>query len=108
MSIRTTAGAALDYLPFGSGAQSFQLIYPHYEDAANASLEYMNHAHNDYVEVFLEHGIPGLVLIGAALVFWIRQAGRQWRQGTSVGTWISVPKARRRSILVCSVCTDST
>lgn len=81
MSIRTTAGAALDYLPFGSGAQSFQLIYPHYEDAANASLEYMNHAHNDYVEVFLEHGIPGLVLIGAALVFWIRQAGRQWRQG---------------------------
>ncbi|WP_156840048.1 O-antigen ligase family protein [Novosphingobium aquimarinum] len=81
MSIRTTAMAALDYLPFGSGAQSFSLIYPHYEDAANASLEFMNHAHSDYVEVFLEHGIPGLVLIGAALYFWVRQTGKQWRKG---------------------------
>jgi O-antigen ligase len=81
MSIRTTAAAALDYLPFGSGAQSFKLIYPHYEDAANASLEYMNHAHDDYVEVFLEHGLLGLALIGAALFFWIRQTGKQWRPG---------------------------
>lgn len=81
MSIRTTAAAALDYLPFGSGAQSFNLIYPHYEDAANASLEYMNHAHDDYVEVFLEHGLLGLALIGAALFFWVRQTGKQWRPG---------------------------
>lgn len=80
-SISTTAKAALDYLPFGSGAQSFTLIYPHYEDASNASLEFMNHAHSDYVEVFLEHGLLGLALIGAALYFWVRQSGRQWRQG---------------------------
>lgn len=80
-SIRTTAAASLDFLPFGSGGGTFVKIYPRYEDIETASLEYLNHAHNDYVEVALEHGIPGLVLIGLALAFWATQTRRLWRAG---------------------------
>ncbi len=79
LSIRTTAAASLDYLPFGSGGGTFRLIYPHYENVESASLEYLNHAHDDYVEVALEHGLPGLALIVAAFLFWLSQTRRLWR-----------------------------
>ncbi|WP_177198461.1 O-antigen ligase [Novosphingobium sp. CF614] len=81
LSIRTTAAAALDYLPFGSGGGTFRLIYPLYEDANKASNEYMNHAHDEYVEIALEHGLPGVALLGAAIMFWFAQARRLWRRG---------------------------
>jgi O-antigen ligase len=80
-SIRTTAGAALDYLPFGSGGGSFVQVYPRYEDVETASLEYLNHAHDDYVEVALEHGLPGLALIAAAFGLWFVRARKLWRRG---------------------------
>ncbi|BCA63530.1 hypothetical protein HMP09_2764 [Sphingomonas sp. HMP9] len=80
-SIRTTAAASLDYLPLGSGGGTFQRIYPHYEDVKEASLEYLNHAHDEYVEVALEHGLPGIALLVSAFIFWITQGRRLWRSG---------------------------
>ena len=80
-SIRTTAGAALNYLPFGSGGGSFVQVYPRYENVETASLEYLNHAHDDYVEVALEHGLPGIALIALAAGLWFVRARRLWRQG---------------------------
>lgn len=80
LSIRTTAAAAIDYLPFGSGGGTFARIYPLYEDVEEASLEYLNHAHDDYVETVLEHGLAGLALIVAAFGFWLVQGRRLWRR----------------------------
>jgi len=80
-SIRTTASAALDHLPFGSGGGSFVHVYPRYENVETASLEYLNHAHNDYVEVALEHGLPGLTLIGLGIAFWLIRTRKLWRAG---------------------------
>ncbi|WP_088307265.1 O-antigen ligase family protein [Novosphingobium sp. B 225] len=68
--IATTLTAARDYLPLGSGAGSFQRIYPRYEDPARADPEYRNHAHSDYAEVALEYGLPGLVIAIAVLAWW--------------------------------------
>lgn len=86
LSIRTTAAASLHYLPFGSGGGTFVRIYPLYESAENASLEYLNHAHDDYVEIALEHGLPGVALIAAALAFWLVQTRRLWgpREGDAM------------------------
>lgn len=80
-SIRTTASAALEYLPFGSGGGSFVRVYPQHENVETASLEYLNHAHDDYVEVALEHGLPGIALIVAAFALWLTRARRLWRAG---------------------------
>ena len=39
----------------------------------------MNHAHNDYLELILELGLPGAVLIAAFLAWWAVAAWRAWR-----------------------------
>lgn len=73
-----TLHAAYDYAPFGSGGGSFQRVYPSYEDREAASPEYINHAHDDYAEVALEYGVPGLLLLGAAFTLWAKAARTAW------------------------------
>lgn len=69
--VPTTLRAAADYLPFGSGGGSFQTIYPSYEETAAIAPEFINHAHCDYAEFLLEYGLPGAILILAALALWV-------------------------------------
>lgn len=74
-----TIDAAKDFMPFGSGLATFQNIYRTYDDPNRADREYVNHAHNDYVEVALELGAPGLLLILLFLAWWGRRTLRAWR-----------------------------
>lgn len=74
-----TLAAAMDYLPFGSGVGTFQSVYPMYEVPVEVTRTYMNHAHSDYIELFLETGIAGLVLILLFLLWWGRQTMQIWR-----------------------------
>ena len=82
--IATTLTAARDYFPAGSGAGSFQRIYVRYEDPARSSGEYRNHAHSDYAEVLLEYGLPGALLIVAALAWWARRTWQASRGGPAL------------------------
>ena len=75
---RTTIAAASDYFPIGSGGGSFLRIYPQYEPVEHASLEYVNHAHNDYAEVLLEHGALGAVLVFAFVLWWASRVRATW------------------------------
>lgn len=77
--IATTLQAASDHFPAGSGGGSFLRVYQHYEDPAEASPQYRNHAHNDYAEVLLEYGALGALLILAVIGWWARQAQVAWR-----------------------------
>jgi O-antigen ligase len=76
---QNTLRAIGDYFPVGSGLGSFPDIYRHYEDPATVTSEYVNHAHNDYLELVLELGIVGLglILLFAGWFFW-----RAWRVWT--------------------------
>lgn len=74
-----TARAASDFAPLGSGLGTFERVYPRYEDPAKVDATYVNHAHNDYLELALEGGLPALLLVGAFLWWWIRQSIRAWR-----------------------------
>lgn len=58
----------------GIGYGAFDMIFSHYEvrDAINAS--YVNHAHNDFLEVTLEGGIIGLSLIFLYIGMFSRQS----------------------------------
>ncbi len=69
--------AALDHFPTGVGFGNFQLIYPSYESAAIIVSEYVNHAHNDYLELFLEGSLFAAMLI---LAYFILLA-RRWFSG---------------------------
>jgi O-antigen ligase len=55
------------YFPVGSGVGSFVEVYQIDEPYALLSSTYLNHAHNDWVEIFLTAGLPGLLLLGIAL-----------------------------------------
>ncbi len=66
----------LDFLPFGSGLGTFADAFPRYQ--VEGLPGFVDHAHNDYAELFLELGVAGVAvvaLLGAAYVArWIELA----------------------------------
>jgi O-antigen ligase len=73
-----TLRAAWDYAPFGSGLGSFREIYRQYQDPLTTTTEYINHAHNDYLELLLETGLFGVVLLVLFLAWWLLRSKRIW------------------------------
>lgn len=80
----TTINAAKDYMPFGSGLGTFVPVYQLYEAPIDIGVTYVNHAHNDLLELWLETGLLGPML-AAFGVFWIaRRAIILWSDGTGI------------------------
>lgn len=66
---RNTWDAALAFMPFGSGLGSFVPIYPYFEKPEDALLDrYVNRAHNDGLEVWLETGVLGPLLMAVFVI----------------------------------------
>lgn len=63
------------YLPWGSGVGSFVPVYQIHEPAGLLLPQYVNQAHNDWLDIALTSGIPGVILALAALVMLARAAG---------------------------------
>jgi O-antigen ligase len=78
-SFSISLDAAGDFMPVGSGIGSFQQIYRTREDPVAVTREYMNHVHNDYIELALETGAPGLLVLILFLVWWTTRAVSVWR-----------------------------
>ena len=82
-ALGTSIGAALDFQPMGSGLGTFADIYRRYEDVAAVDRVYLNHVHNDYIELLLETGLPGVALIIAFLLWWARRTHAIWLSNES-------------------------
>lgn len=67
------------YFPAGSGFGSFDAAYRIAEPDALLNLLYFNHAHNDWLEIVLDGGLAGIVLLAAALGWWCATSWRLWR-----------------------------
>ena len=65
-------------MPLGSGLGSFEAVYRLYERPEAIDPTYVNHAHNDYLELALEAGIPAILWILAFLAWWALCAGSRW------------------------------
>jgi len=76
---RNTVEAALAFMPFGSGAGTFVPVYATYEKPADTMVAYANRAHNDYLELWLETGMLGMVLALAFLVWLAMRGLAAWR-----------------------------
>lgn len=76
------AQAAQDFLPLGSGMGSFDPVYRSYEPVETLRASYFNQAHNDYLEIWLEAGWPGVALVIATFVWWGRRFWSAWRAGS--------------------------
>lgn len=78
-SFTRSLDAAKEYMPAGSGIGTFQTIYRMHEDPDTVTHFYMNHVHSDLIELFLETGVPGLLLILVFLYWWTRRTIGIWR-----------------------------
>lgn len=80
---RNSAGIAAETFPAGTGIGSFAQIYPRSENPDMVDSTFVNHVHNDYLEVVLETGLAGLLLIITFLFWWARNCVRIWRSPVS-------------------------
>lgn len=71
------------YFPAGSGLGSFDPIFRIHEPFALLKPTYFNHAHNDFLEIILDAGIPGLAVLLAAIGWWGMASVRAWRAAGS-------------------------
>ena len=78
--LTTGMAVARDYLPVGSGIGSFERVYRMKENPqAIDPTTFVNHAHDDYLELLIETGIPGMLLVVAFLGWFGMMCVRLWR-----------------------------
>lgn len=83
---RNTMTAAKAYMPFGSGLGTFVPVYQMFEKAADVFPAYANHAHNDYLEVWLETGVVGVALMLWFAIWLLRRTYAVWRSPGDIST----------------------
>lgn len=86
------------YFPVGSGLGSFDPIFRMHEPFALLKPTYFNHAHNDLLEVLLDAGLPGLLLLLGATLWWVTSSLRAWRGGRGART--GMPKLGSATLLL--------
>jgi len=59
---------------WGSGLGSFRDVFSGLEDRSQIGKFFIQHVHNDYVEVLVETGIPGILIVVAMLCWFIKRA----------------------------------
>jgi O-antigen ligase len=96
-----TGHAIRDYFPMGSGLGSFLQVYRTYESPDSVTTEYVIHAHDDYAEIALELGLPGIILMILFLGWWATAAVGVWRDGAAN------PYARAASIATAAILVHS-
>ena len=92
-SVSTNAKLRLVHLLSGLG--SFQYVYRTKEDPAQASHSFANHAHDDYAEIALELGLPGILLVLLFVLWWARRSYSAW-----TGSFSGAALARASSVMI--------
>jgi O-antigen ligase len=78
-TISTTIRAGQDHLPFGTGLGTFIEVYRTYEDPLLIDRFYVNRAHSDFAEFFLEAGLVAVLIVLLFLLWWLRRLIAVWR-----------------------------
>lgn len=78
---------AQDYMPYGSGPGTFVEAYKMQETVDMLGPNYINHAHNDFVEIAMTSGVGGLTLLGVVIFAWARDGWRLWSQKQNLPEW---------------------
>lgn len=81
---QVTLRAAASAFPVGSGIGTFVPYYSMFETPQEIGASYVNHAHNDWLELWLEGGVPALLIAGAFLAWLAVGVGRAWKQGNGL------------------------
>lgn len=64
--------------PVGSGLGTFVQIYHQFEKPATITSTYVNHAHNDLLELLIETGLFGLIGLWLFFAWWMPRSWQLW------------------------------
>jgi O-antigen ligase len=70
--------AGQEFAPFGSGIGSFVEVFQAREPLEIVANRFVNHAHNDYLELWLETGWLMLAPLGLFIFWWVVASWRNW------------------------------
>jgi O-antigen ligase len=105
---RTTIEAAWAYMPFGAGMGTFVPVYGMFEKPQDLFAHaYINHAHDDVLELWLETGIFGIALMAAFAAWFVSRAIRIWRYAAVGANEFDRSLARAATIAVALIVTHS-
>jgi O-antigen ligase len=74
-----------EFMPLGSGFGSFESVVRMFEPGSLLAPRYMNQAHNDFLQVAIEGGLPALAVFVVGLIWYWRCCWRLWRSGEPRG-----------------------
>jgi hypothetical protein len=98
---RNTIEAAKAYMPFGSGVGTFVSVYPTFERPQDTIANvYANHAHDDWLEIWLEGGIVSIVLAAGFLIWFSLRSKKLWQRSPGNILDIDVLLARASTVAV--------
>ncbi|WP_168194186.1 O-antigen ligase family protein [Altererythrobacter sp. TH136] len=87
----TMIGLLRDYFPFGTGFGGFEPAFRAAEPFDLLSLQYLNEAHNDYLQLAIEAGVAGLaILIGFAVWYAVTAVGILRRKPSKAETPVNL------------------
>ena len=64
-----TLRAAIEFLPFGSGLATFPDVFPRFQSEVFGG--FIDHAHNDYLQLFMEVGLAAPVIVALGLAAYV-------------------------------------
>lgn len=67
-----------EYFPIGTGLGSFDPMFRIHEPFGLLKILYFNHAHNDFLEILLDTGVMGGLLLLAGCGWWAMRSIRIW------------------------------
>jgi len=73
-ALSTNLAMAREFFPWGAGMGTFAEVFAIHEPAELLDTQYLNHAHNDWVEIVIEGGLPAILLVIAAIALIVRRA----------------------------------
>ena len=76
-----------EYSAVGAGIGAFPAAYKTHEALDGVTKRYVNHAHNDYLEVLIETGIAGTLLLGLFIFWWGRRSLAAWSGAAEDAYW---------------------
>ena len=103
-----TAHAVASNLPLGVGLGAFEPVYRMFENPAAAPPDYVNHAHDDWLELTLDGGLPAIALMLAFLIWYARATIRIWREPSRRGRAVDRALTRAGTIVVGVLLLHST
>jgi O-antigen ligase len=97
---KVTSRAAIANLPFGSGMGTFVPVYDELAPRTLLGEAYVNHAHNDWLELWLTGGVPAMILAIGFLLWFTGATFRLWGSGQPETHALDLALARAAPIVI--------